>query len=60
MSCSDDKEESFSAYVEEECKWYEEEVLLYCTSSYFTLMDDGYSCEKIYEEDPPMFSSIDG
>ena len=29
---SDDEEESFYAYVEEECEWYEEEVPSYNNS----------------------------
>ena len=60
MFWSDDEEESFSSYVEEKCEWYEEEVPSYSTPSYFTLRDDGYSCEKIYEEYPPMFNSTNG
>ena len=56
MSWLDDEDESFYAYVEEECEQYEEEVPSYNTSSYITLRDDGYSREKIYEVDPPMFS----
>ena len=60
MSWSDDEKESFSTYVEEECEWYEEEVPSYNSSSYFTLRNDGNSCEQIYEEDPPMFNLVYG
>ena len=41
-------EDDYEQY-EEECEWYEEEVPSYNSSSYFTLRDDGYLCEKIYE-----------
>ena len=49
ISWLDDEEQFFYANVEEEQKWYEEEVPSHINSYYFTLRDDGYSCEKIYE-----------
>ena len=41
MSWSDDEKESFSAYVEEECEWYEEEVHSYILhlTSHLGMMD---------------------
>ena len=52
----DSSKDDYEQY-EEECEWYEEEVPSYNNSSYFTLRDDGNSCEKLYEEYPLMFSS---